>query len=240
MRRVCIRVLASSVVVLAAAVSEAQTAPSPTYVYIDGGVLRVFAPVGNNNVITIKDSGSKVIVQDVAGVRLYNDTCKLTNATTVTCDRPAIAINVDLNDGNDVLTTTSSVTTTVDGGDGNDVINGSAYGDNLFGGSGNDVINGNAGNDIISGGPGNDVLNLGDGDDLVNYEPEGDDTISGGAGNDTISDSGGKDTISGGPGNDTIVAIDSVKDVIDCGPGNDSYWTDPVDVRFACETNAHP
>jgi hypothetical protein len=119
MRRVGISVLAGSVVMFAAAVSGAQTAPSTkTYVYIDSGVLHVSCVLGNNNIVTIKDSGSKVIVTDVVGLQLFNETCKLNNATTATCDRPPNTIVVDLNDGNDVITNASSVFTVIDGGDG--------------------------------------------------------------------------------------------------------------------------
>jgi Ca2+-binding RTX toxin-like protein len=236
MRRVSARVLAGSAFMLAATATAAQSAPSPTYVYVDNGVLRVACVRGNNNVVTIKDSGSKVIVQDAIGVRLYNDTCKLTNSTTVTCDRPERTIVVDLNDGNDTITTSSSVTTSVYGQEGDDVINGSPYADFLYGDGGNDVVNGNGGNDRLTGGAGNDVVNGGDGDDTFIYDPDGNDTISGGPGNDVIEDSSGKDTISGGPGDDTILSQDSVNDVIDCGPGNDSYRTDTTDVRMACET----
>ena len=236
MRRVSVRALAGSAIMLAATASAAQSAPSPTYVYVDSGVLHVACVAGNNNVVTIKDSGSKVIVQDAIGVRLYNDSCTLTNSKTVTCDRPTNTIVVDLNDGNDTITTSSSVTTSVYGQEGDDVINGSPYADFLFGDGGNDVVNGNGGNDTLTGGSGNDVVNGGDGDDRFIYDPEGNDTISGGAGNDVIDDSSGTDTISGGPGNDTITSQDSAKDVIDCGPGNDSYKVDANDVRTGCET----
>jgi Ca2+-binding RTX toxin-like protein len=235
MKPVAISFFASSAIMLGAAVSVAQPAPASVYV-ADGAVLRHIASDGQTNVVTISDSGSKVIVRDTAGLAA-GEGCKQTNAVTVSCQRPTNTIVLDLKDGNDILNTTSTVPVNAYGGDGNDVLNGGPANDGLFGDGGDDVVNGNDGNDAMSGGSGNDIINGGPGDDNVIYEPEGNDTISGGPGNDIISDSGGTDNIAGGPGDDTIYATDGAADVIDCGPGNDKYLIDTNDVRFACETN---
>lgn len=225
--------IAGSLVLTGAAVSGAQSTPATVYV-LDGSVLRHIASDGQTNVVTISDSASRVTVKDTAGL-LAGEGCTQTNAFTVSCQRPSNTIVLDLKDGNDVVTTSSSVPINAYGGPGNDVLNGGPGGDGLFGDDGNDVVNGNAGNDAMSGGLGDDVINGGAGDDNVVYEPGGNDVISGGAGNDTISDSAGTDTINGDAGNDTIYAADGSRDVIECGPGNDSYRTDANDIRSGCE-----
>jgi Ca2+-binding RTX toxin-like protein len=232
MSKVGIGVLAGSAVILGAAVSSAQ--PAPAAVYLSGTVLRHIATDGQTNVVTISDSGSRVIVKDVAGLAA-GEGCTQTNAMTVSCQRPNTFV-LDLKDGNDIVTNNSTVTIFAYGGAGNDVLTGGSGRDGLFGDDGNDVVTGNGNSDFLSGGSGNDVINGGAGDDQID-DPEGNDTIVGGAGNDQIADYGGVDTIKGEAGDDTIFSLDNTRDVIDCGPGSDSYGLDPIDLRSSCETS---
>ncbi|MEP3479619.1 MAG: spondin domain-containing protein, partial [Fuerstiella sp.] len=104
------------------------------------------------------------------------------------------SIQVDSNDGNDLL----------DGGAGNDELIGGGGNDILRGGDGDDIINGGGGNDTAQGDEGNDTINGGDGDDTV-IGGSDDDTLQGGAGNDTLIGGFGDDSLDGGAGNDRLV-----------------------------------
>lgn len=142
-------------------------------------------------------------------------------------------INLDGNDGNDILhdmygtgTTggpgddifylrNASRSTTVDGGDGDDLIFGGHNGNHIGGGNGNDTIYGGDLTDTIFGGSGADFIAAGAGDDEIDSgivlghtfaNPDGDDTVLGGPGNDTIKTGRGNDIVNGGDGNDTILS----------------------------------
>jgi len=224
--------LAGSTLVFGAAVSSAQSAPAA--IYLTGTTLRHIATDGQTNVITISNSGSRLVVRDTAGLTA-GEGCTQTNATTVSCTLPNTFV-LDLKDGNDVVTNSSNVRIFAYGGPGNDVLNGGAANEGLFGDDGDDVVNGNGGSDFLNGGTGNDVIAGGAGDDQID-DTDGNDTINGGAGDDRIQENGGQDTINGDGGNDTIFSLDEIKDVINCGSGSDSYGLDPNDIRSGCETS---
>jgi serralysin len=232
MTKVGIGLLAGSALLFSAAVSSAQSAPAT--VSLSGTTLRHIATDGQTNVVTINNSGSRVVVKDTAGLTA-GEGCTQTNATTVSCTRPNTFV-LDLKDGNDVVTNSSTVTIFAYGGPGNDVLTGGAADEGLFGDDGDDVVNGNAGSDFLNGGSGNDEVNGGSGDDQID-DPEGDDKLNGGSGDDRIQEDGGIDTISGDSGTDTIFSLDNTKDTINCGSGTDSYAIDAVDVRSSCETS---
>lgn len=232
MARLGIALLAGSAALLAAASGGAQSAPAS--VYLSGTTLRHVASDGQTNVVAISVSSGRIIVQDTAGLAA-GEGCKQTNATKVSCTLPSTFV-LDLKDGNDTLTNSSSVTIYAYGGPGNDVLNGGPGTDGLFAADGNDVLNGGGGNDILSGGTGNDVINGGAGDDRID-DDAGDDTIAAGAGNDVVYDYGGKDTISTDAGEDTVYSLDNTKDTINCGAGSDDYATDSNDLRSSCETS---
>lgn len=232
MSKVGIGFLAASTLLAGAAVGSAQSAPAT--VYLSGETLRHIATDGQTNVVTISNSGSRLVVKDAAGLTA-GEGCTQTNATTVSCTLPNTFV-LDLKDGNDVLTNNSSVRIFAYGGPGNDVLNGGTADEGLFGDDGNDVVNGNGGSDFLNGGAGNDVIAGGAGDDQID-DSAGDDTINGGAGDDRIQENGGRDTINGDAGNDTIFSLDEINDVINCGSGSDSYGLDPSDVRSGCETS---
>jgi len=232
MTKVAIGVLAGSAFVFGVGVSSAQAAPAT--VYLTGETVRHIANDGQTNVVSITNSGSKIVVKDTVGLSA-GEGCTQTNSMTVSCPLPNTMV-LDLKDGNDVLTNGSSVRVFAYGGPGNDVLNGGAANEGLFGDDGDDVINGNAGSDFLNGGTGNDVINGGAGDDRID-DSEGNDTISGGAGNDYIQENSGTDTVNGDSGNDTIYSLDQTDDVINCGSGTDSYGLDPGDTRSGCETS---
>ena len=110
-----------------------------------------------------------------------------TSAGAFTLDIEVEKLQLNLNDGNDVVTGQTGVAglvvPTISGGNGNDSLGGTDAGDTLDGGAGNDTIVGARGNDRMIGG---------EGDDAMIWNPgEGSDTMDGDAGNDTAVDNGG-------------------------------------------------
>ncbi|APZ96599.1 calcium-binding protein [Fuerstiella marisgermanici] len=117
-------------------------------------------------------------------------------------------VDVDGNDGNDVILIDNSVVgpgVEVDGGAGNDLLIGSDGADFLLGGDGNDTLVGSGGADVLRGGEGDDVLIGGAGDDTL-VGDKGNDVMLGEDGDDLLIWNNGDndDLMEGGDGNDTV------------------------------------
>ena len=126
-----------------------------------------------NNSADIVDINNDVTPDAIVGTS--------TNASNGGFNSSAIAINkidIDLGDGDNILTVGSNIALGVDvlSGNGNDNITGSQQADTIIGGEGSDTIIGGKGADTVIGGDGNDTINGG----------EGADTLAGGMGSQDI------------------------------------------------------
>ncbi len=119
----------------------------------------------------------------------------------------ALVLNVNGEDGNDILNATGAATGSVlmvlNGGTGDDLIVGGNGGDSLDGGDGADVVNGGGGNDSVNGGNGSDTMTGGSGNDSL-QGGDGADMIAGNAGRDSLNGGLGNDMLNGGTENDTL------------------------------------
>jgi hypothetical protein len=98
-----------------------------------------------------------------AGNGLVVGTGCMGDSALVTC-QPAPAVEVDLGDGNDTLTTVNvTVPMQIAGGIGNDILSGGAGNDVLAGGAGNDTLTGAGGVDEYFGEAGDDTIFAKDG-----------------------------------------------------------------------------
>jgi RTX calcium-binding nonapeptide repeat (4 copies) len=142
--------------------------------------------------------------------------------------RAAIALDVDLGDGNDSADvdllgpgrppSDGGPVRRVSGGDGDDTLAGSA-GASL-------LDNGWAGGLALIGGRGDDSIVGG----------RGDDSIGGGPGADAINPGAGTDAVSGGSGDDRVQSVDGSSDNIRCDAGRDRARLDGVDLsQNGCE-----
>ena len=122
----------------------------------------------------------------------------------------ASKINMDLGDGNSVVTMSNlTAPVIITGGSGNNTINLSGVADpTITLGDGDNVITGSNSStdpDLITVGNGNNVIHLGAGDDVVTAG-DGNNIIDGTSGNKKITVGGGNNIIVAGTGSDTIVA----------------------------------
>ncbi|MBL6704817.1 MAG: VCBS repeat-containing protein [Planctomycetaceae bacterium] len=113
------------------------------------------------------------------------------------------SISVQGGNGNDVIIGSPDLAMMVEGQDGDDLITGGSADDTILGGDGADTISGQAGNDSIDAGDGDDVVTGDDGDDTI-LADDGNDTVSGNLGNDSILGGDGLDSLSGNEGLDTV------------------------------------
>jgi hypothetical protein len=202
-----------------------------------GGQLK--AGTGEQNVISITQSGSVTTITDSAGVTFaVGQDCTQNSGTQITCTGFS-SFGVDAGDLNDQVTLTLPAVqrVTVSGGDGNDVIDGSGVG---AAGPVQNGFDGCSGNDTITGSPGKDGIDQGQGG-CASADPfaaltaatAGDDRLVGGAGDDVIGAVVGADTVDAGEGNDDVNTInvappptggpvpDGAVDTIICGGGTD-------------------
>lgn len=129
---------------------------------------------------------------------------------------------VDMDQGDDVLTNSGLIDGDVFLGAGADTyegladgaVTGTVYGMNL-----NDTMRGSEANDSFDAGSGNDLVDGRGGDDSLRGWT-GNDSISGNTGNDTMTGDAGADTLNGGQGNDLIDGGEDA-DVIRGGQGDD-------------------
>jgi Ca2+-binding RTX toxin-like protein len=188
---------ASSVALLAAPSSFGSTVMGQNFVIADPG---------EQNVITVTQSGGSFVITDTAGISVGQQApCSQDSATQVTCtgidqglglDPPQIYAG-DLDDRVQ-LKLSSTRFAFVEGGDGNDQLDatGSTVDTQLWGdeqpkptgptsATGADVIRGGPRKDLATGGPGNDQVFGNDGHDFLKGL-EGADLLDGGEGDDLI------------------------------------------------------
>ena len=166
--------------------------------------------VGENIVLSIKDSEDKLIVN---GVAQNPDMYEL----FVGGESISIADNLTDSDSFTSGTTNSDYIVNeehsiIAGGAGVDRIIGNESSEYIFGDSGNDQLLAGAGDDIISGGIGDDYMNGGAGNDIIDGG-SGNDFIDGGLGNDTyfFNPGYGADSIMDSEGINTIMFGDGFK-----------------------------
>lgn len=184
-----------------------------------GNVTNSVGIAGDNNLITITDTGSPV--QTGYGCESVSTNVVACNATGV------VAINASTDDGDD------------------SIINGTSIAINVRGGAGNDFMQSGDANDSFDGGAGIDTVSyenrsasiLGDADDDADDGGSGEndniietvENITGGGGDDTISGNNLVNSLDGGDGDDTISSVDAALDSVLCGPGTDVANLDGVD-----------
>ena len=157
------------------------------------------------NDVTVTSDAQVVTFRDAAHPLRAEAGCAQVDAHTVTC--PGLAVQIELENGNDRLD--STIAATVSLGAGNDRFDGLGT---AQGSSGDDHMTAKPGGGVgtsahLDGGPGDDVL-------------------LGGAGGQLLTGGTGRDTIDGGPGDDTISAGDMwpstrEADRVEGGPGRD-------------------
>lgn len=192
--------------------------------------------VGEDVVITIKDSEDKLVINGFAAnpdnyvLEIGGESVSISDNLTV--DKEGFLSGSENGDyienkdslivaggsGDDRIIGTES-DEMVFGDSGNDQLLTGDSDDVVFGGSGDDYVNGGNGNDMIDGGSGNDFIDGGAGDDTYFFNP--------GYGNDSIMDSEGANTIMFGDGftadgikayrsnwNDLLITFDGLDDTL--------------------------
>ena len=140
-------------------------------------------------------------------------------------------LSISGGNGDDTITSNSSIRTGVSGGRGSDDISTGGGNDTLVGGAGDDTLQSGDGNDADQGGVGDDSIVSGAGDDHCAGD-DGNDFIDGGAGKNFLSGDDGNDDLvvsrhshgshlSGGNGDDLIDTNDDPRSLVDAGAGTD-------------------
>jgi Ca2+-binding RTX toxin-like protein len=154
------RLLLLPALLLLAAAPAAQAAT--VTVNASAQKVKVDAPVGETNRVTLTQIGDVVTIEDggaplsVAGGQ--TDCTGAGAQVTCTLPGPGYRVQVDAGDGDDVLTAATVVPALLRGGDGADQLSGGDASDDLEGGAGNDTLTGGAGADDLDGGDGDDVV----------------------------------------------------------------------------------
>lgn len=160
--------------------------------------------VGNDVIISIKDTEDKFIITDFADAPENYVLQKGREILSVQDNITDSDNYVTGTENSDYLPLESDTANIAACGNGDDFIIGGTESDYIFGDSGNDRITANDGNDLIFGGSGNDSLFGEAGNDCISGG-NGDDYINGGDGDDIIDAGSGNDFIDGGNGNDTYI-----------------------------------
>jgi Ca2+-binding RTX toxin-like protein len=189
------------------------------------------AAVGQANNLTISTlADGRVRLDDVVAVTPGTN-CTAIDSTAVACKNPPKGLWIELEDGDDTVTTSANLPARLSGGPGNDELRGGPAADVLDGGPGADTVYGGFGIDEVSyenattavavdldgiggddGAPGEhdsialDIENLRGGpfNDTLTGNPL-DNQISGGPGNDVINGGAGNDLLVPGDGDDTVI-----------------------------------
>lgn len=237
---------AAGIVAVSLAGAGVAHAVQPTNVWVENGVLRVQAPTGQNNTITlIGTPGSVITVQSPSGLAGAAQ-CQPVAADRVVCASGFTSFQVESNDGNDTVRNETSLPGKVFAGAGND---------NVTDGPGNQTIDLGAGNDIAFVGLGRDIVIGGAGIDGANYatrtvpvtvnldasandgQPgEGDtirtdvENVTGGSAADKLIGSAVANVLLGREGNDTLTG-NAGSDTANGGSGSD---TCQAEIRISC------
>lgn len=194
------------------------------------------------NQLTVERSSGQISFRDDGASVTSNAAGCLAFVTTVTCDDSGVALLVfKLGDGDDKLTSNTSLPSLINGDDGDDAIAGGVGFDTVIGGPGNDSLSGGGGNDSLSGSDGHDSLAGDAGDDMIDGG-DGNDRVDGGTGQDVVAAGAGMDSIVGGTGadeidagsdNDRLDLVDGEADRASCGTGDDEVSADTGDALGA-------
>ena len=234
--------LALFVLILGSSLVAVPTASALT-VTRDGNVITITAAAGEDNNVTIADTGGNARVTEanngVTATLVAGAGCAAPVGNSTDCGMAATVtqINVFLSDLDDTYNGNLGANTapnvidfgagrdTGSGHTGNDTLNlGSGSDTSVNGEAGNDTINGDVGNDQqLNGGGGDDTLTGGDGNDSLDAG-DGNNTLDGGEGDDFLQNGLGTDQLLAGPGNDNFGFSGFFwgPDTIDGGPGRDS------------------
>ena len=201
-------------------------APASAATVSVGSNILFIADPGEANDVSVTHAVTTFTITDAGAPLTAGTGCTQLGPNQVDCpDGGLIGWYVDLNDGNDRVSLSSSgplLPANISGGDGGDELRGSGLADTIDGGAGNDVLDGTAGGDTFYGGAdwdkvdyaprvnpvvadpggGADDGEAGEGDDIGSDVEE----IHGGAGNDTLRGTGMDESLRGGPGADTLDA----------------------------------
>jgi Ca2+-binding RTX toxin-like protein len=117
------------------------------------------APDGAADTVIVKGTNGDDVIQIVGDASAVSVVGLPVIVNVTTLDPLLDKIQVDGQDGNDVITASGfALGVGEDGGNGDDI---------LLGGNGDDTIVGGAGDDVLQGGPGLDILDGGPGDNIV-------------------------------------------------------------------------
>jgi Ca2+-binding RTX toxin-like protein len=176
MKRLCLLVLAASVLV-ASIVSASAAAASPiprAAVAAEGSLNLVLTGSPGDDRITIELSadGRSYEIESATALEVASTVCSHPEKRpeALLCEAAPIAgfeVNTGAGDDTVSLGRTVPVPATIRGGEGDDVLTGGAGADKLIGGPGEDELNGRGGNDLLIGGPGADKLIGGPGENIL-------------------------------------------------------------------------
>ncbi|CAA9404597.1 MAG: Alkaline phosphatase, partial [uncultured Phycisphaerae bacterium] len=203
------------------------SAPPGSTVSVSGARASLVSSAGVTSVISVSRSGSTHRFSDSGAPLTPGAGCVAVTASEVTCTSTSItALSVSLGDGDDRLTSSSSLPMTVDAGAGDDTVTGGTGPDRFDGGTGGDVIGGGGGTDTVSyasrtGAVSVDIDGVRDDGSSVDATAvtSRDDVktdienLVGGAGSDTLTGSAAANSFDGGAGGDTMAGgggIDTV------------------------------
>jgi hypothetical protein len=185
----------------------------------NGHKLVILAGPGEQNRLTVTQSGSAFTVEDAAGLTvgtLEQGACVADGARRLLCDVPDnYKVKAELGDGRDEAILAGAAKGSLKGDDGDDVLTGGESADELEGGAGDDRLRGNGGADELHGGDGRDVADYAGAAVAVSVDPEPVDPATGDAPADD-----------GAAGEGDRVALDvegatggEAADVLTAGPG---------------------
>jgi Ca2+-binding RTX toxin-like protein len=202
-----IRALAGLIGTVAAlAASGGPVAHAATVSKAPNGLITFEATAGEDNQLSITESGGYIQFQEQAGVTpAPGPGCQAISATFARCESASVPrIEIHLKDGENDLNTTAPRAIVADGiGATKNLLVGGPFGDQLEGSGGEDLVFGSGGPDVVAGGGGGDDVRGG----------AGDDQLTGGTGDDILLGAEGADSISGGPDSDLASYGDRVQPV---------------------------
>jgi Ca2+-binding RTX toxin-like protein len=202
-----IRALAGLIGTVAAlAASGGPVAHAATVSKAPNGLITFEATAGEDNQLSITESGGYIQFQEQAGVTpAPGPGCQAISTTFARCESASVPrIEIHLEDGENDLNTTAPRAIVADGiGATKNLLVGGPFGDQLEGSGGEDLVFGSGGPDVVAGGGGGDDVRGG----------AGDDQLTGGTGDDILLGAEGADSISGGPDSDLASYRDRVQPV---------------------------
>ena len=124
-------------------------------VSVEGNILRIAAPLGEQNELAITAATAPdpavptFSVSDLGAPPIPGPGCSIADSGVTCVTGPSPAIDVSASDLDDSVTVGAAVPARIDGGDGDDRLTGGDAADTLLGGTGADFADGGAGDDVI-------------------------------------------------------------------------------------------